>query len=137
MLKKMIFSAIVLLLVSCEREGILTKNGINDSTISNTATLTYSGTFIPTSGISVTGAVKIYRENNLKKAVLENFSISNGPDLKIYLSKSGGPTDFVNLGSLSSAGVYLIPQQVDVTQYKYVLIHCQQYNHLFAFAPLN
>jgi len=54
----------------------------------------------------------------------------------VYLSKSNTPTDFVNLGNLNPATVYSIPQSVDLKEYKFVLIHCQQYNHLFAVAEL-
>jgi hypothetical protein len=96
----------------------------------------YQGVFSPTSGINGSGIVKIYLENNQYKLALENYSISSGPDLKVYLSKSNTPTDFVNLGNLNSSTVYSIPQNIDIKDYKFVLIHCQQYNHLFAVAEL-
>ena len=137
MLKKIILSLPLLLLVSCEIEGNLTSGNLAPDFLSEEAVLLYNGLFVPTSGISVTGSAKIYVENNVKKVVLENFSVSNGPDLKVYLSKNPIPHDFVNLGNLSSAAIYPIPQQIDVAQYNYVLIHCQQYNHLFAVAALN
>lgn len=136
MFKQLVLSVVVLFLISCEKEGVLTQNTNANTNVSNAAVLTSSGTFAATSGISVTGEAKIYIENNTKKVVLENFTISDGPDLKVYLSKSASPDEFVNLGSLTSASVYSIPQQVDLTQYKYVLIHCQQFNHLFAIAEL-
>jgi len=70
---------------------------------------------------------------------LENFSSSNGPDLKVYLSKEKQPVNFVNLGSLKSTSgnqLYAIPSSVNVMDYNFALIHCQQYNHLFGFAQL-
>lgn len=136
MFKQLILSAFVLLLISCEKEGDLTKNSSANTIISSAAILVSGGTFTPTSGISVTGNAKIYMENNTKKVVLENFTISEGPDLKVYLSKSATPDEFINLGSLTAATVYPIPELVDVSQYKYVLIHCQQFNHLYAIAEL-
>jgi hypothetical protein len=92
------------------------------------------GTFEPTSGIDVTGSAKIYLKNGERKVVLDNFSISEGPDLKVYLSTSAAPDTFINLGDLTEATEYSIPSQVNLGTYSYVLIHCQQYNHLFAIA---
>lgn len=92
------------------------------------------GTFEPTSGIDVTGSAKIYLKNGERKVVLENFSVSEGPDLKVYLSTSATPDTFINLGDLTAATEYSIPNQVNLGTYSYVLIHCQQYNHLFAIA---
>ena len=94
-----------------------------------------AGTFEPTSGIDVTGSAKIYLKSGERKVVLENFSISEGPDLKVYLSTSATPETFINLGDLTQATEYSIPNQVNLETYSYVLIHCQQYNHLFAIAP--
>lgn len=127
---------IFVLLFSCEEQGDLTKDGLQNITISQNSILKYHGAFEPTSGITVSGEAKIYLEGNNYKLKLDNFSISEGPDLKVYLSKAATPNEFINLGNLTSATVYAIPMQVDLTQYKYVLIHCQQYNHLFAVATL-
>ncbi|WP_162126375.1 DM13 domain-containing protein [Flavobacterium phycosphaerae] len=120
---------------SCQEEGPLTSDNAI-TTIVPEAVLKYVGTFEPTGGITVTGEAKIYLENGVYKLQLEDFTISDGPDLKVYLSKSNTPTDFVNLGNLTSQTVYAIPTSVDVAAYSHVLIHCQQYNHLFAIAPL-
>ncbi len=127
---------IFLLLFSCEEQGDLTKDGLRDTSVTESAVLKYRGLFTPTSGITVSGEAKIYLEGNNYKLQLDNFTISDGPDLKVYLSKSDTPNEFINLGNLTSATVYAIPTQVDFSQYKYVLIHCQQYNHLFAVATL-
>jgi hypothetical protein len=57
----------------------------------------------------------------------------------VYLSKEVQPISFVNLGPLKSTNgtqLYNIPTGVDFTQYKYALVHCQQYNHLFGSAEL-
>lgn len=136
MFKQIIISTLVLLLFSCEKEGDLTRQSTANTSVSNAAVLISGGVFTPTSGISVTGNAKIYIDNSAKKVVLENFTISEGPDLKVYLSKSATPDAFVNLGNLTSTTVYSIPQEVDLAQYKYVLIHCQQFNHLYAIAEL-
>lgn len=124
-----------LLFVSCEVEGELTHDRAN-IVIPPTSKLLYFGDFTATSDINVTGGVKIFLDSNGHKLVLEHFSVSSGPDLKVYLSKTDSPSDYVNLGNLTSATVYAIPSGVDLSAYKYVLIHCQQYDHLFATAQL-
>ncbi len=136
-MKTMLFSFfLVTLLCSCEQEGDLTHDKVSVIVDQPNTLAKYQGVFSPTSGINGSGIVKIYLENNQYKLALENYSISSGPDLKVYLSKSNTPTEFVNLGNLNSEIVYSIPQNVDLKQYKFVLIHCQQYNHLFAVAEL-
>ncbi|MDI9258008.1 DM13 domain-containing protein [Flavobacterium sedimenticola] len=134
-MKKALLSILFLYFLSCQEEGVLTQNQ-NTETINPESMLWYYGSFVPTSGIMVSGEAKIYFENNQFKVQLENFSISDGPDLKVYLSKSAAPTQFVNLGNLTQQTVYTIPAGIQVSAYSHVLIHCQQYNHLFAIAEL-
>ncbi|HJS55406.1 MAG TPA: DM13 domain-containing protein [Chitinophagaceae bacterium] len=88
---------------------------------------------------SVSGTAKIYKTGTQYELALENFSSSNGPDLKVYLSKEKQPVNFVSLGPLkSTAGdqLYTIPAAVNVSEYKFALIHCEKYNHLFGFTQL-
>jgi len=134
---KTILSLFTVLLVftSCEIEGDLTRDAVEEE-IDNEAILKYSGTFVPTSGINVDGEVKIYQQNNAHSLKLVDFNISYGPDLKVYLSKTDSPSEFVNLGNLNPNVTYAIPLQVNLADYPYVLIHCQQYNHLYAIAAL-
>ncbi len=98
------------------------------------------GTFTSTAGINVTGNVKIVSSGTVFSAVLDSsFLVSAGPDLKVYLSKKNTPFEFVNLGPLKSntgRQVYDVPAGINLAAYPYVLIHCQQYNHLFAIAEL-
>ena len=133
---KLLVLPFFLLLFSCEVEGELTQDKTPVDINQPDLVLKYQGLFAPTSGINGSGIVKIFVENNLNKLVLENYTVESGPDLKVYLSKSNTPTDFVNLGNLNASTVYSIPQSVDLKEYKFVLIHCQQYNHLFAVAEL-
>lgn len=134
---KFLTLSLLIVLTSCEIEGDLTKNELRPTTISNSSELKFQGVFSPTSGITVSGGPKVYLNGTQYQLKLDGFSISNGPDLKVYLSKSDTPTEFVNLGNMVPTAVYTIPQQVNLNEYKYVLIHCQQYNHLFAIALLN
>lgn len=99
----------------------------------------YRGVFAPTAGINITGQAKISLDSGRHILLLDSFSVSSGPDLKVYLSREYPPVNFINLGALqrnSGNQLYTIPTAVDFTAYKYVLIHCQQYNHLFGYATL-
>lgn len=126
---------LVLVLASCEETGDLTATK-PPGTVAETATPIFEGVFEPTQGISVTGNVKIYLEGGSYKLDFENLAISDGPDLKVYLSTAPFPQGFVNLGNFNVNNVYTIPSGVAVEHYSHVLIHCQQYNHLFAYAAL-
>lgn len=87
----------------------------------------------------VTGTARVYLTNGKYQLALENFNTSNGPDLKVYISKEQNPVGFVNLGSLKSTSgdqLYDIPAGADVKDYTYALIYCQQFSHLFGYAKL-
>ncbi|MGK2862534.1 MAG: DM13 domain-containing protein, partial [Chitinophagaceae bacterium] len=126
-----------LLIIGCKKETTST-TPVNEMP-TPTAIAIDSGSFSNGPHGSVSGKAKIYKTGSKFELALENFSSSNGPDLKVYLSKEKQPVNFVNLGSLkSTAGhqLYAIPAVVNVQDFKYALIHCQQFNHLFGFAEL-
>lgn len=125
-----------LLLISCQMEGDLTRNHASDSALSDQARLVYTTTFITTEGISGTGMAEVYSDQNRFKLRLVDYSIEDGPDLKVYLSQSNAPHEFVNLGNLSRQQIYVLPESIDFSVYTHVLIHCQQYSHLFAYGQL-
>ncbi len=122
---------------SCEKEGALTSSSAgNGGVLATSAVLKYSGMFTSAPNESVSGSANIYLEGVNYKLRFENY-VAAGPDLKVFLSKTDNKTnDFVSLGSSSSSSVYAIPSGVDLTQYKYVIIYCQQYNVLFGSALL-
>jgi hypothetical protein len=72
----------------------------------------------------------------------ENFSVRNGPDLFVYLSReeSGRRVEeTLNLGALKAtdgAFNYEIPSGLDLTSIKSVVVWCRQFSTLFAVAPL-
>jgi hypothetical protein len=111
---------------------------MNNNPSADSSILVKVGLFSPTSGVTVSGQSELRIKNGESYIKLVDFSVSSGPDLKVYLSKSNTPSEFVNIGALvSSNNIYKIPSNVLIDEYPYVLIHCQQYNHLFAIAQLN
>ncbi|MEQ1624689.1 MAG: DM13 domain-containing protein [Sediminibacterium sp.] len=88
---------------------------------------------------TVSGNAFISVINNEKKLILENLASSNGPDLHVYLSKEIQPINFIDLGKLKSVNgtqVYSIDNNVNLKDFKFALVHCQQFNHLFGSANI-
>lgn len=110
-----------------------------DEMVSTEGMLKYTGDFRGIGSENVSGQAKIFLTSNQYMLKLENFSTSNGPDLKVYLSTESTPGDFISLGDLKSTNgnqVYNINGVPDFSKYKYVLIHCERYNHLFGSAEI-
>lgn len=124
--------------------GCTKQNGTNTTpgtgTVDTTsAMLRYSGSFINGPYGTVSGDAKIFLQNNNYVLKFQGVNISNGPDLHVYLSKEIQPVNFIDLGRLQSTSgnqVYSISGSPDFTQYKYALVHCQRFNHLFGSAEL-
>ena len=128
----------VSLLASCSKNGSPT-TPVNIMVDTTNTIGRYRGTFINGPYGTVSGVAAIYFQNNQYLLALENVAISNGPDLHVYVSKEILPMNFIDLGRLQSTSgnqIYTIQGSPDFTQYKYALIHCQRYNHLFGSAEL-
>jgi hypothetical protein len=103
------------------------------------ATSKFMGSFINGPYGNVNGTARIYLQNGQYLLALENFSSNNGPDLHVYISREIQPVNYLDLGRLQSVSgnhVYTINGNVNFSEYKYALIHCQRYNHLFGSAEL-
>lgn len=129
---------VLLALAGCKKETTSTipLNELPDSSLVVTIK---NGNFMNGPYGSVSGETKIYRLGTTYQLALVDFTSTNGPDLKVYLSKEVQPINFINLGSLRATSgnqLYDIPAGAIITDYKYALIHCQQYNHLFGAAEL-
>lgn len=143
-----IYCTILLLLVSvlmaCKKESTITTSDtpamdMVDTSGSSGNTLKYSGSFSNGPYGSVTGNVKIYENAGAYNLILDSLIVNNGPDLHVYLSKEKQPINFIDLGKLKSVSgtqVYVVPGLPDFTQYKFALIHCQQFDHLFGSASI-
>lgn len=112
---------------------------LDDQVDTTMADLRVNGDFVNGPWGSVSGMAEVYKQDDNFILALRNVSISNGPDLRVYISKEVQPVNFIDLGSLQSTNgnqLYNIPGVPDFMQYKYALIHCRQYNHLFGSAEL-
>lgn len=93
------------------------------------------------------GMAKILEsENGHKLLRLENFEVTNGPDLYVYLSRSASPTgdikdlgDYINLGRLKgNVGDqnYEIAADQNIDGYNTVVIWCKKFGALFSYAVM-
>ena len=96
-------------------------------------------------GTSGSAAVYVV-EDGRRVLRIEDLDTSNGPDVYVYLSTNpaAGPEGqfddtYVNLGGLKGNigdQNYEIPADVDVTQYRSVVIWCDRFNSAFGAADL-
>lgn len=79
---------------------------------------------------------------------LSNFSVTNGPDLKVYLSDRSAPksaadvlsSKWVNVGELKGNKgdqLYSLPARINLEQVKSVIIWCEAFSFMFGSASLN
>lgn len=129
---------ITLVLIGCKKEST-PEMMLNEQPDAPLIVTLRNGAFMPGPYGNVSGESKIYQTGMMYQLALTNFLTSNGPDLKVYLSKELQPVNFINLGSLKAISgnqLYDIPAGVNTAEYKYALIYCQQYSHLFGSAEL-
>ena len=133
-MKKLIGLFALALMMNCNPEDATPTAPVNDVFDETKATLLREGTWMGSGSYNVSGVAQIYDDNGKKVLLLNTFSSSNGPDLRVYLSTSTGATMFVNLGKLKSTSgkqTYSIPDGTDINQFKFALIWCQQFSVLF------
>jgi len=93
------------------------------------------------------GEATLYQlEDGRQLLRLENFRVTNGPDLHVILSRAEAPIshedvgdDYVDLGSLKgNVGEqnYDIPAGLDLSEYRSVVIYCVPFHVVFSTATL-
>lgn len=107
----------------------------------STAMLISQGALSGANGYTSIGDVQLVRsaDGQTYSLVFENFSSSNGPDLKVYLSTNSSASNFINLGNLKSVSGtlrYDFPASQFNPQFDTALIWCQQFGVLFGVAAL-
>lgn len=96
-----------------------------------------SGDFVA-SAHAVSGKAVVY-DGEERVLRFEGFETVNGPDLRVYLAADLAAEDFVDLGELKATKgeiQYVLPEGVDLSHYRYVLIWCRAFSVLFSFAEL-
>jgi uncharacterized protein YceK len=136
-MKKLILLFIATSLFSgCKKKN--TATSINEGYDNSNASVVAQGNF--SSGKHTTsGCVKLYDKAGVKSLVFEGFKTDNGPALRVFLSKAADNKDYIDLGSLKAVSGnfnYSVDSSVNTSNYKYVVIWCQQYSVLFGYSQL-
>jgi Electron transfer DM13 len=134
-----IITTMIVLMVSCKKQNETTQLPANDKIDTSKAAIKYTGKFVSTPEETVSGNALVLVDGGTYSLALQTFSVNNGPDLHLYLSKQLQPVDFIDLGKLKSIKgdqVYALNKMPDFSQYRYALIYCQQYSVLFGSAEL-
>ncbi|CAH0418360.1 DM13 domain-containing protein [Periweissella ghanensis] len=128
-------------LIYCDKAhalfGHATYNAAADDSATTTDTATtLSGSFKGQNGKQVSGDVTV----NGNEIDLSNFKTVAGPDLHIYLSKDGSVDNgAINLGkiSLTDANQKIkVPAGTNISDFKQVLIHCDEAHVTFGAADV-
>ena len=123
--------------------GAITQQKMEDDTMMEDDTISYSGTFVGIGdGIhDVQGKTyTIQLDDGNEVLRLEDFKSTNGPDLYVYLSVDKKASDFISLGKLKANQGnqnYQIPSEVDLDEYSQVLIWCKTFGVLFGSAEIS
>lgn len=118
-----------------------------ETATTNTEQILLQGSFYNLVHLSSGEAVVYQLADSSRILRLQNFSVDNGPDLYVYLvpvdpvpSTSGTEiAGYYSLGRLKGNigdQNYEIPADVDLSQYKSIVIWCQAFAVPFAAAPL-
>lgn len=105
-----------------------------------------SGKWIPKAK-PISGTWSIKESDGKKVLTLKGFKTSSAPDLKIFLSPrasgqlngknaTAGSLRIAKLKSTNGDQRYVLPAGVDLSQYKSVVIHCEQYSKLWGVGTL-
>jgi len=94
---------------------------------------------VATTGHPAQGHVRVIDISGESIIRFEEFKTLNGPNLHVYLSKDKKASDFIDLGKIRGTEGninYAVPDDVDVSEYRYVLTWCVPFGVLFNYADL-
>jgi hypothetical protein len=138
MKKLILFVSLIVFSLACDTEEATPTAPVNDNFMTDKATLVTTGSIMGVNH-TVSGTASLYVLDGQYTLVLDPFQSQNGPDLKVYLSKDVGASSFVRLGNLKSTSgkqSYTIPGSVQINEYPYCHVWCEQFSVEFARAEL-
>ena len=101
--------------------------------------VTKTGTFEGLAGHQAQGIAKILEVNGESFLRFEEFHVTNGPDLRVYLTSNGDVHDGIHLEKLkgSKGNQNYSLENIDTSVYDTVVIYCQPFGAYFGQAELN
>ena len=106
---------------------------------SNELEIIKTGTFEGLAGHQAQGIAKILEVNGESFLRFEEFDVTNGPDLRVYLTPNGDVHDGIHLDKLkgSKGNQNYSLENIDIDVYDTVVIYCQPFGAYFGQAELN
>lgn len=101
-------------------------------------TILKSGMFEGLAGHQAQGTAKIIQVSDQTFLRFENFQVTNGPDLRVYITPDGDVKNGIHLEKLKGSRGdqnYLL-ENIDVSVYDTVVIYCQPFSAYFGQAEL-
>lgn len=91
---------------------------------------------------SLSGQAVVYTESNNKRTLrLENFTMTPGPDVYVFVSKTNNysaantiPITMLKDGYNNSNLSLSLDDKIDLKTHKFVLVYCVQFSSLFGYA---
>ena len=125
---------------------VVRREGAGEPSEGDVPTVVAQGEFVGVAGHQGAGTAFVVRLPDGSAVLrLEEFSVTDGPDLYVYLVSGAEPAssadfgEYVDLGLLESNEgnqEYAIPGEADLDDYQSAVIFCLAYDVLFASAPL-
>jgi len=109
-----------------------------DSSRENSVVITKTGEFEGLAGHKAEGIAKIIQTNDMTFLRFENFEVTNGPDLRVYITAGGDVHQGIQLEKLKGSRGdqnYLL-ENIDLGVYDTVVIYCQPFGVYFGQASL-
>ena len=97
-----------------------------------------TGSFEGLAGHYADGTAKIIKVGDLTYLRFENFEVTNGPDLRVYLTSEGDVKNGLHLEKLkgSKGDQNYLLENIDLQMYDTVVIYCQPFGVYFGEAQL-
>lgn len=99
-----------------------------------------SAQIVGTPGHKASGSIRIISNTIDTYVRYEDFKTINGPDIYVYLAKDLDAKEYVSLGKVKATEGninYKIPTEVNIKDYKYVLVWCKAFGVLFNYADIS
>lgn len=111
----------------------------DEKSTENTIEIVKTGEFMGLAGHSAQGTAKIIQVNDMTFLRFENFEVTNGPDLRVYITQDGNVKEGIHLEKLkgSKGDQNYLLENIDVGVYDRVVIYCQPFGVYFGEATLN
>ncbi len=104
----------------------------------NEITILKKGEFLGLAGHQAQGIAKIIKVNNQEYLRFENFQVTNGPDLRVYITQGGDIKKGIHLEKLkgSKGDQNYLLEDIDIESYDTIVIYCQPFGVYFGKASL-